>query len=315
MIGGKKMEKGQKEQKPYERSKNCTCGVPKDEFPFADEVFEYLHKVRDYIKKYAAQYDVPVVAVAGAIADEYNTRFPLNALGQKNFSHAIKLGIKKPADFVQDKIIPAPICERDLSTSEKLICTPSKYEEEINIRIALGYKELVKIDPNNENRPKSTDALKFFLAGSVSKFLDFKNNIRNMIKNFTIWSDYGASNISLRTAIDLYEEYNKTFINQNYSYIEMLRHLVSDEGNAQFTAISILDAKKKMGDLIANMPEEKQEAILVTFFKQGIKYRRKYEENKKSHPNAVIGSGEGCRTCFQRRRIIDSLKDKETKKT
>ena len=50
---------------------------------------------------------------------------------------------------------------RDLSTSEKLICTLSKYEEEINIRIALGYKELVKIDPNNENRPKSTDALKF----------------------------------------------------------------------------------------------------------------------------------------------------------
>ncbi len=36
------MEKGQKEQKPYERSKNCNCGVPKDEFPFANEVFQYI---------------------------------------------------------------------------------------------------------------------------------------------------------------------------------------------------------------------------------------------------------------------------------
>lgn len=50
---------------------------------------------------------------------------------------------------------------------------------------------------------------------------------------------------------------------------------------------------------------EKQEAIFVTFFKQGIKY----EENKKERPNAVIGSGEGCRTCFQRNRIINCLKD------
>ena len=44
--------------------------------------------------------------------------FLLNALGQKNFSHAIKLGIKKPADFVQDKIIPAPICERFIDIRE-----------------------------------------------------------------------------------------------------------------------------------------------------------------------------------------------------
>ena len=29
-----------------------------------------------------------------------------------------------------------------------------------------------------------------------------------MWKNFTIWSDYGASNISLRTAIDLYRDYD-----------------------------------------------------------------------------------------------------------
>lgn len=53
----------------------CTCGKPVENYPFQQPVFDWLKKISKYIIKYSGRFSVPPIAVAGALADEYNTRF------------------------------------------------------------------------------------------------------------------------------------------------------------------------------------------------------------------------------------------------
>ncbi len=57
----------------------CTCPSSLDNYPFKDETFQMIESIKDLIKLYSSKYDVPPVAVAGAIADEYNTREGMHA--------------------------------------------------------------------------------------------------------------------------------------------------------------------------------------------------------------------------------------------
>ncbi len=290
----------------------CLCPIPEEEYPFDDGVFEYLKKIAHWIKHYSDQYRVPPIAVAGSIADEYNSRFTdlKRVFLKKKLLYGAHSALKKAGDFVQDKVIPSGREYAKLRTEPDggyPGIVPPYYTSEIddtelNARIEQGYQELKKIDPKNENRPSSSEAIN-------REHKEFKYSYSIIRKNFTIWSDYGTANISLRTAIDLYTEYRKTFAldHQNFTHAQMLRYLVTDRGTAQFTAISILEAKKKMEDLLPVLPPRKQEAVLVTFFKQGIKYRKKYEENNKDRPHQKIKAGEGCRTCYQRKKIGNSI--------
>lgn len=53
------------------------CFLPQDNFPFRADTFQLVSQLASRIKAYSSRYAVPPVAVAGAIADEYNTRvFP-----------------------------------------------------------------------------------------------------------------------------------------------------------------------------------------------------------------------------------------------
>lgn len=94
----------------------------------------------------------------------------------------------------------------------------------------------------------------------------------------------------------------------NMSRLDILRYLVTDEGTVHFAALMIKKAKDIMSGYIIDLPQRKQEAILVTYFKQGGKYRRKFISiSLKNNPEARIKSGEGCRTCFQRKKISDAI--------
>lgn len=53
----------------------CTCGKPIENYPFQQPVFHWLREISALIIKYSDRLSVPPVAVAGALADEYNTRF------------------------------------------------------------------------------------------------------------------------------------------------------------------------------------------------------------------------------------------------
>ena len=50
------------------------CPNPIDNFPYRAETFSLIRRLSFTINRYSRQYNVPPIAVAGAIADEYNTR-------------------------------------------------------------------------------------------------------------------------------------------------------------------------------------------------------------------------------------------------
>ncbi|WP_293935778.1 hypothetical protein [Iodobacter sp.] len=236
----------------------CTCPIPKDNYPFKPPVFEYLQSIQKWIKHYSSFYNVPPVAVAGSIADEYNTRF------MEDYS-----ALKNTIDFGQDNTTP----------------NPAVNDEKWSQKIEDGYQKLKQKDPNNESRGWD-DRLLNISAG-----------------------DYGKANISLRTAIDLFEEHRKTFAvnRQNMSRGDLLKYLVTDEGTAQFTALAILDAQNSMFGVLSSLPPRKQESVLVTYFKQGPKYFRRYQEVVKNNATNKINPGEGCRTCYQRVQIGQAI--------
>jgi hypothetical protein len=67
----------------------CGCSYPKENFPYHDETFELVKQMAELVNNYAKKYNVPPVAIAGSIADEYNTR----------------TGFKAMLDWLQDDVV------------------------------------------------------------------------------------------------------------------------------------------------------------------------------------------------------------------
>ncbi len=67
----------------------CDCLAPQENFPYSDDTFALIESLSELINFYSTKYDVPPVAVAGSIADEYNTR----------------TGAKAVVDWIQDEVL------------------------------------------------------------------------------------------------------------------------------------------------------------------------------------------------------------------
>jgi hypothetical protein len=67
----------------------CACSASTENFPYSADTFAMIGLIKDLVLAYAAEFDVPPVAVAGAIADEYNTRS----------------GARAPFDWLQDNVL------------------------------------------------------------------------------------------------------------------------------------------------------------------------------------------------------------------
>ena len=52
----------------------CDCDKPKENYPYRDGTFEMISYIKDLVLKASEDHRVSAIAVAGAIADEYNTR-------------------------------------------------------------------------------------------------------------------------------------------------------------------------------------------------------------------------------------------------
>ncbi|WP_434626822.1 hypothetical protein [Chromobacterium sp. CV08] len=65
--------------------------------------------------------------------------------------------------------------------------------------------------------------------------------------------------------------------------------------------------KKDMWPAIKDLPPRKQEAVLVTYFKQGPVYFKRFLAKNKGLPSNKIQAGEGCRTCYQRKKIGQAM--------
>ncbi len=62
------------------RQTTCGCAIPTENFPYGDDTFALVTELAGLVKSYGAKYGVPPVAIAGGIADEYNTRQGLHML-------------------------------------------------------------------------------------------------------------------------------------------------------------------------------------------------------------------------------------------
>lgn len=50
------------------------CKIPDENFPYTSDVYVVISRVSNLVKFYSNYYNVPEIAVAGSVADEYNTR-------------------------------------------------------------------------------------------------------------------------------------------------------------------------------------------------------------------------------------------------
>jgi hypothetical protein len=65
------------------------CDTPQENYPYRDETFAVIKRLAGLIKTVSRQHNVPPIAVAGSIADEFNTR----------------QGVKKGIDWFQDSLL------------------------------------------------------------------------------------------------------------------------------------------------------------------------------------------------------------------
>ncbi|EQC4551520.1 hypothetical protein ACY5GL_001878 [Cronobacter malonaticus] len=126
----------------------CYCNTPEENYPFHQPVFDWLKSISVFILKYANKFSIPPIAIAGALADEYNTRF------SSGYSLA-----KKTLDNLQDNIYP----------KGKYI----EYPESINNSLSSQeldeqYEALKDKDPDNVRRT-SWDRASNAVAGDYGK--------------------------------------------------------------------------------------------------------------------------------------------------
>jgi len=67
----------------------CGCDSPQENFPYSDDTFAVIGRLAEPIKAYSRRFGIPPIAVAGSIADEYNTM----------------KGIKGTLDWFQDNVL------------------------------------------------------------------------------------------------------------------------------------------------------------------------------------------------------------------
>ncbi|MDP8105752.1 hypothetical protein QJU39_08620, partial [Pasteurella atlantica] len=68
---------------------NCSCDQPTENYPYSARTFKLIEEMAPIISTYSQIYKVPPIAVAGAIADEYNT----------------SKGLKRFFDWIQDDVL------------------------------------------------------------------------------------------------------------------------------------------------------------------------------------------------------------------
>ncbi|KNB63052.1 hypothetical protein [Chryseobacterium sp. Hurlbut01] len=129
-----------------------------------------------------------------------------------------------------------------------------------------------------------------------------KSKLNNATKH-----DLGIGNIKLETAKQLYNEYKVEFKSKNWDYKDIVNYIQSNEGTVHLAALVIKKAQRLLTTEIKSYCQCKQEAVLVTYYKQGDSYIVRFQNKKKKTPLTKIEPGEGCRVSLQRKKILSSL--------
>lgn len=212
------------------------CHDPDENYPYSPETFALIKRLGPEIRTRSKQTGVPPIAVAGSIADEYNTR----------------VGLRQFVDWFQDELLLNSLL-------------PS-FAIEVDHRI-----------------------------GFESKML-----------NATM-HDIGIGNIKVATARQMYEA-NKSSFNANLDeWSDLVDYILTDGGTIHIAALVIKQGMTELAGQLRDRPADVQEAILVTYYKQGPAYAKRFAERLRNAPKSTIQPGEGCRVFKQRTAFVEAI--------
>jgi len=132
--------------------------------------------------------------------------------------------------------------------------------------------------------------------------LGFKSKLLNATMH-----DLGIGNIKLDTAMQMYNANQATFGKKIGSWSEMVEYILTDAGTIHIAALVIKQGQTDLTAYLKGQPADVQEAILITYYKQGPNYVTRYAERLKKTPAATIQPGEGCRAFTQRTEFVKAL--------
>ena len=206
------------------------CKIERDEpnYPYDQETFGFISGLAPQIKTYSIRYNVPPIAVAGSIADEYN----------------VQRGGRRIWDWFQDHVV--------------FVHMPSAL---IGLDFTLG----------------------------------FKSRLLNATRN-----DIGPGNINIATARQIYLESPRAFPKALNSWAAVVEYILTAQGTVVVAALVIHKGKRDLAQWLAGRAPEIQEALLVTYFKQGPSFINRFKARLAANPGAVLVPGEGCRVFHQR---------------
>jgi hypothetical protein len=222
---------GDRSQLPW-----LTSALIRNNVTYLADTFALVQKLATEIKLRSQKVGVPPVAVAGSIADEYNTQ----------------TGVRQFVDWFQDQVL-----------LKRLL---PNWAIEIDDR-----------------------------AGHKSKLL-----------NATM-HDLGIGNIKLATAKQIYEGNKSSFGTKIDSWSQLVDYILTDAGTVHIAALVVKQGMTELSAQLKGRPAEVQEAILVTYYKQGPTYAKRFFDRLRTFPGANLQPGEGCRVFKQRAQFVKAL--------
>jgi hypothetical protein len=226
-----------------------SCTLDSSTSSYVRETFALITRLRGLILRISDRIGVPPVAVAGAIADEYNAR--VTELS----------GFRRYLDESQDQLwswLP-------------------EYIFDWSVRHA-----------------------------SSSKVMNATRH------------DIGDGNINVATARTVYDEFRSCFVDiptdtspfvgeQRDRWNEIVDYVLTSEGTVVLAALVIKKAMREMAPQLRGRSPEIQEAILVTYYKQGARYVQRFYARLAENSDATLIPGEGCRVYHQRAEFMRAL--------
>ena len=133
--------------------------------------------------------------------------------------------------------------------------------------------------------------------------IGFKSRLLNATRN-----DIGPANINIATARQMYLEHRDEFPAELDDWAELVKYILTDHGSVVVATLVIHKGRQELAPWLAGRPAEIQEALLVTYFKQGPSYITRFKDRLRTNPSAVLVPGEGCRVFHQRSAFKAALK-------
>jgi hypothetical protein len=137
--------------------------------------------------------------------------------------------------------------------------------------------------------------------------MNYRMGLKSRLFNVTR-NDIGRGNINIATAREMYVKNKNAFGLNLDDWMWLVNYILSDPGTVLVATLVIKQGQQDLARWLKGRPVEIQEALLVTYYKQGPSYIDRYKARLARNPTAELVPGEGCRVFNQRSAFLDALR-------